>query len=131
MAKAKKVEYGIEITRPWSKAMYDHNDVVKEIVLDKIHDMWDKAYTEAEADFESYLEEDQIGLDFADSEWFQATQGMEDIQSAVTGYSFGSGFDIRGVAEEIMNELECIAYYRLKEIVEELEIELVEGFIGL
>ena len=131
MAKAKKVEYGIEITKPWSKAMYDHNDVVKDIVLDKIHDMWDKAYAEAEADFESYLEEDQIGLDFADSEFTNANQEMKDIQSAVTMYKFGSGFDIRRVEEEIMDELECIAYYRLKEIVEELEIELVEGFIGL
>ena len=26
MAKAKKVEFGIEITKPWSKEMYAHND---------------------------------------------------------------------------------------------------------
>ena len=131
MAKAKKVEYGIEITKPWSKEMYNHNDKVADEVRDEVWERWAAAYKEAEAEFKSYLEEDQIGLEFADSEFTNANQEMKDIQSAVTMYRFGSGFDIRRVEEEIMNELECIAYYRLKEIVEELEIELVEGFIGL
>ena len=33
MAKAKKVEFGIEITKPWSKEMYAHNDEVQELSL--------------------------------------------------------------------------------------------------
>ena len=28
--KQPKVEYGIEITKPWSKEMYDHNDKISE-----------------------------------------------------------------------------------------------------
>ena len=33
MSKAKKspkIQYGIEITKPWSREMYDHNDIVSE-----------------------------------------------------------------------------------------------------
>ena len=34
MRKKKKpiVKYGIEVTKPWSKQMYDHNDMVAEKV---------------------------------------------------------------------------------------------------
>ena len=30
MKKVKKIQYGIEIVKPWSKAMYNHNEQVSE-----------------------------------------------------------------------------------------------------
>ena len=40
MKKEAKVEFGITITKPWSKAMYDHNDAVAEAVKVNVHEMW-------------------------------------------------------------------------------------------
>ena len=48
MAKVKKVEFGIEITKPWSKEMYAHNEEVEETLRERIVEMWDEAYAEAE-----------------------------------------------------------------------------------
>jgi hypothetical protein len=36
MKKAAKVEYGIEIVKPWSSAMYDHNDAVADVVREQL-----------------------------------------------------------------------------------------------
>ena len=34
--KVREVKYGIEITKPWSKEMYDHNDKVSDEVKQNI-----------------------------------------------------------------------------------------------
>ena len=34
--KQNEVKYGIEITKPWSKEMYDHNDKISEVVKTNI-----------------------------------------------------------------------------------------------
>jgi hypothetical protein len=39
--KSPKVQYGIEITKPWSKEMYDHNDIVSEEMKKNIIKKWD------------------------------------------------------------------------------------------
>jgi hypothetical protein len=46
--KEPKYEYGIEITKPWSKEMYDHNDKVLEIAKQNVQAALDKAYAENE-----------------------------------------------------------------------------------
>ena len=40
MKKEKRVEFGIEIVKPWSREMYDHNDEVAEVVKAKVHALW-------------------------------------------------------------------------------------------
>ena len=45
MARAKKpneVKYGIEITKPHSQEMYDHNDMVSAEMKANILDKWDR-----------------------------------------------------------------------------------------
>ena len=132
MAKVQKVEYGIDIVKPWSKEMYAHNDKVQEIVIDIIESMWTEAMDEAQAEFEEYLEEDQQGLDVGDCEWqvYGAEQELSKIQSAVTCYGFGMGYTLNDVEDEVMKELHNAAYWRLNEMVDELDIELEEGFVG-
>ena len=46
--KQPKYEYGIEITKPWSQEMYDHNDKVLEIAKQNIQESLDAAYAELE-----------------------------------------------------------------------------------
>ena len=120
MAKKKKekvFQHGIEITKPWSKEMYAHNDKVATEVRDEIWERWAKAVLDANIDKEDAWE-------------YAATEEMEDIQTAVTCYGFGSGFTIGAVEDEVVNEMENLPYYRLNEVVEDLEIELEVGFVG-
>ena len=67
----------------------------------------------------------------SDTEWVVlATKEMKEIQNAITCYGFGYGYDVAEVAERVMQELEDAPYFRLKEIAEDLEIELEKGFVG-
>ena len=131
MKKSPKIEYGIEIVKPWSKEMYNHNDKVADEVRGIIEQQWKDAYAEAEKDFEENLEEDQEGMLFSESPWENSNQTMMDIQKAVTVVGYGSGYDVKDVDCDVIDELEVAAYWRLKEIAEELDIELEKGFIGL
>ena len=125
------MKYGIKITKPWSKEMYAHNEEVKETVINEVRDRWEIAYQEAEQDFLDNLEEDQQGMLFEDSDWDNANQTMQEIQEAVTIVNFATGFEVKDVTEEVEDTLDDAPFYRLKEIAEELELELEEEFIGL
>lgn len=131
MKKAAKVEYGITITKPWSQAMYDHNDEVAEVVKAKVHAMWIEAYEELEEFVSAYDDDcDEDEISFQDIDWDFATEKMVEIQTAVTCYGFGSGYTIGKVADTVGRELEDAPYYRLKDIAEELGLELEKGFVG-
>ena len=119
MKKAKKIQYGIEIVKPWSKAMYDHNDQVAEAVKVKVFEMWTRACSTESEEFAS------------DMDWLdEATPEMLKVQKAVLCYSFGPGFDVAEVARRVEEEIEDAPYYRLKDIAEELELDLKVGFVG-
>ena len=122
MKKEKKVVYGIEITKPWSSEMYAHNEQVADIVRNEVEARWIVELMKfQEATGESFM---------SDVEWIEAPEALKDIQTAVTCYGFGYGYDVAAVAEIVMQELEDAPTYRLKEIAEELEIELEKGFVG-
>ena len=125
------MKYGIKVVKPWSKEMYDHNEEVKETVVNEVRDRWEIAYQEAEKDFLDNLEGDQQGMLFEDSDWLNANQTMQEIQEAVTIINYASGFEVKDVTEEVEDTLDDAPFYRLKEIAEELELELEEEFIGL
>ena len=126
MKKEAKVEYGITITKPWSKEMYDHNDEVAEVVRAKVLEMWNEAFKAAEVEF---VDEDELGNEFTDMYWEAANEEMVKIQKAITYYSF-TNQNITEVAEEVVTTLENMPTFQLRELVEELEIELEKGFIG-
>ena len=135
MVKEKKVEFGIEITKPWSKEMYVHNDELADDLKEWILDMWDEAYTLSKESYDDFLEDDQEGLDFGDSDPHNFNETMINICEAVTYYNFGGGYTVDDIADEVEKELMTAAFWRLKEIAEELEIDMVEefgaGFVGL
>ena len=126
MKKEAKVEFGIEITKPWSKEMYAHNDALAKVVKAKVCAMWAAAYAAAESEFAEF---DELGNEFIDMQWESASSEMVAIQEAITLYSF-SNQSIGEVVEEIEITLEDMPGYQLKELVEELDIKLDTGFIG-
>jgi hypothetical protein len=131
MKREKKVEFGITITKPWSKEMYEHNDAVAEVVKAKVLEMWKEAYDELEEFVDFYddeCDEDEISLQ--DIDWDFATEKMVEIQKVVTCYGFGSGYTVGQVAEQIESEIEDAPLYRLKDIAEELGLHLEKGFVG-
>ena len=130
MKKVKEVN-GIAIVRPWSTEMYDHNDKLADQVRTIVTRMWEHAYAESQVEFEADLEEDQVGLEFGDHDWFNANETMVELSKAVTVTGYGSGFNVYDVEQDFERDLESAAYYRLKEIAEDLELELTSEFIGL
>jgi len=126
MKKEAKVEFGIEIVKPWSTAMYDHNETLAEVVKNEVARMWEEACKKAEAEF---VDEDDLGNEFADMQWDGASSEMVEIQKAITYYSY-SNQSIGEVAEEVETALEDMPLYQLKELVEELDIKLDTGFVG-
>jgi len=123
MKKEKKVVYGIEIVKPWSQAMYDHNDEVAEVVRFKVKELLDAALCNFLEDFD--LTEDALALP-----WDEASGDLVDIQTAVTCYGFGSGYTVERVIGQVERELEDAPLYRLKDIAEELGLHLEKGFVG-
>jgi hypothetical protein len=122
MKKEAKVEFGIVITKPWSSEMYDHNEQVADVVRNEVEARWIVELMKFQADAgESFM---------SDVEWIEVPETLRDIQRAITCYGFGYGYDVAAVAERVMQELEDAPTYRLKEIAEELEIELEKGFVG-
>ena len=122
MKKAKRVEFGIEIVKPWSKAMYDHNDVVAEAVKVKVSEMWISACSKIESEDEEFA---------SNTDWsYASTTEMIKIQKAITCYGFGSGYDVAEVSRRVEEELLDAPLYRLKEIAEDLELDLNPGFVG-
>jgi len=128
MKKEAKVEYGIQIVKPWSKAMYDHNEEVADVVCKLVLVLWFDALDAAELELEA---EDDEFTEISELDWLSnATPDMLKIQTAITCYGFGYGYTIDSVADIIERDLYETPLYRLKEIAEDLELELEKGFIG-
>ena len=123
MTKAKKVEFGITITKPWSKKMYAHNELVADVVRNEVEARWIAALMEFQKEFDGNDE-------MLECEFTNASDELKRIQKAITCYGFGFGYDVSQVAERVMQELEDAPLYRLKDIAEELGLELEKGFVG-
>jgi len=123
MKKAKEIKYGIVITKPWSKEMYDHNEAVANVVRFEVKALLDAAVCSFSEDFDC--------IDNAlELEWDEASRDLVDIQTAVTCYGFGSGYTIEEVLDRVEEELEMAPLYRLKEMAEDLNLQLEKEIIG-
>ena len=123
MKKAKKVEFGITITKPWSKEMYAHNELVADVVRNEVEARWIAALMEFQKEFDGNDE-------MLECEFTNASDELKRIQKAITCYGFGFGYDVSQVAESVMQELDDAPLYRLKDIAEELGLHLEKGFVG-
>ena len=128
-------KYGIEITKPWSKEMYAHNDKVLAEVKHLVECKWTKAYHDSENDYESHAgwsdQDNDDYPEFMDSDWDNANATMLDIQEAITMTAYGSGFTVYDVEKDVHQELNVMPYWRAKEVAEDLSLNLDKEFIGL
>ena len=113
MKKAPKQEYGIDIVKPWSQAMYDHNDEVAEQVRDILNNMLQEFRDKLDPEEESMQKDD-----------------LQNFGSRVVGYGGWLGFENERIMDEIEMEIDNAPYYRLQEIVADLGIKLEKGFVG-
>ena len=130
MARAKKTpifEYGIEITKPHSKQMYDHNNHVANImhinILNVATDIWNSIMDRersdiSQTDWSVYKNEKFNGFSGAYVKVPEFT--YEKFQRAICYSSFGSGFTVLDVHNEIKKELEHAENWRMHELYQEM-----------
>ena len=94
MAKKKEIKYGIEITKPFSNEMYDHNDAIaldmKRNILSEIH----LSYSQANGDAASF----DGGTDAGEKR-------LRKIGSAIEGSGYGEGYELDEIKDNIINSL--------------------------
>ena len=104
MARSKKpnqFKYGIEITKPHSQEMYDHNDMVAAEMKKNIIQKWEALIYGIDKDLDwSEIEEDT---------------SIVKLQKLVCFSGYGDGYTIRDVDEEFRNELDMMQNYAIHE----------------
>jgi hypothetical protein len=118
MAKPKKtygVKYGIVITKPWNKQMYEHNDKVSVEMKHNIFDALSKVYDDA--------------LQYEDD------TELKKVARQICYYGHGDGFEPDGIFEDAESELDNMPNYQLHEVYADMEKdklvpELEEYLIG-
>ena len=98
MKKKNEIKYGIEITKPHSKDMYSHNDMVAKEMKFNIRDAW----------------ANEVIKFNATDEW--PTEGkIVDIQKGVCAVGYGEGYTIEEVQKDFLQELDNMANWQLHE----------------
>ena len=112
MSKAKKSpknQYGIEITKPWSKEMYDHNDMVSEEMKKNIIQKWEALIYEIDPETDWIM--------------FEAESSISKLQRGICYSGFGSGYTLEEVDREFRDEVENMPNYMLHESYSYLAFE--------
>ncbi len=98
--KAPTFQYGIEITKPFSKTMYAHNDHVATEMKFNIRNAW----------------ADQLIKFNGSDDWPTGTSDtIVLLQSYVCAVGYGEGFTIDQVSKDFLQELDNIANWQLHE----------------
>lgn len=83
------MNYGIEITKPWSKEMYDHNDMVSQLMKLEII----KSIVKYQNDFDK----------------------LNELMVLCGGIKYGDSYDIEELKEDCLNEVDNVQNYWLNE----------------
>jgi len=94
--------YGIEITKPYSKEMYDHNDMVAEEMKTNILNKWEALISNIDKD----LEWEDV---------FSDNSSIVKLQKLVCFSGYGSGYTVGDVDKEFRRELEMMQNYSIHE----------------
>ena len=122
MSKAKKspeIKYGIEITKPWSKEMYDHNDKVASEMKANLMHHWNLLVDRLLKNSDYYS---------LDTEWNERLINDDcpeliKLQRAVCYSGFGGGYTVQDVCNEFSRELDTMQNYQLHEEYSYLSFE--------
>ena len=109
--------YGIEITKPFSKEMYDHNDMVAKEMKSNILKAWESALDEL---FNGYSKQT-----YMESDWnfIKEDTKLVKLQKGICYSGFGDGFTIGDVDKEFRSEVENMPNYQLHESYSYLAFE--------
>jgi len=103
-------KYGIEITRPWNKEMYDHNDKVADLMKAELRLALKKSYKQ---------ENEEL---------------LREIASVIDSCGYGIGFDMEDIYNDALKNLDMVQNYWLNEeypygvkkgIVPSVELEFI------
>ena len=103
-------KYGIQITKPWSNEMYEHNDKVAQQM---------KA---------------ELLIQLKNSKTNDDEPKLREISKLICAYGFGDGFDFNDIYERTITELDNIQNYWLNDefsdgvsagIVNDVELEFI------
>ena len=83
------MNYGIKITKPWSKEMYDHNDMVSEVMKSEIINQ---------------IKKNQNNYD-----------KLNELMVLSGGIKYGDGYSIEELFEDCLNEVDNVQNYWLNE----------------
>ena len=118
--KAVETKYGIEITKPHSKAMYDHNDRVALEMKQIIIDIWARGSESISNHASNWNDVKTLGPTF------NGKTRLETIQKAVLFHGYGEGYMFAEVARDVFDEIENAANWRMHEMYQELhELNMV------
>ena len=103
-------KYGIEITRPWNKEMYDHNEKVADLMKAELRLALSKALR---------TENEQL---------------LRDVASVIDPCGYGMGFEVEDIYNDALKNLDMVQNYWLNEeypygvkkgIVPSVELEFI------
>ena len=116
----KKIEskYGIEITKPWSKEMYDHNEKVAEEMKNALLTRWISLIAKLEED-DRYL----MDRDWNEDDLKSECPELVKLQRAVCWSGFGDGYSVQDVCDEFERELDTMQKHQLHEEYSYLSFE--------
>lgn len=95
--KQPKFEYGIEITKPWSIQMYDHNETLGEKLRIELMETLDKIV--------KYQDEGEL----------------RKFSKAICIHTFGEGYSVDDIIKETQKDIETIPNFQLNEDFDYLE----------
>ena len=110
MKKPLNTKYGIQITKPWSNEMYDHNDKVADLMKAELKLALNRAMKTEDEDL------------------------LRKVSSVVCPTGYGSGYEFEDIYNETLRELENVQNFWLNEeypygvskgIVPEVKLEFI------
>ena len=132
MTKINNMKYGIEITKPFSKEMYDHNDQVADKMKKNILNAWKNELSKVK----EYHDVNALVEEWDEELLKEHAPELVQLQRGVCYSGYGMGYTIDMVNEEFIKELDTMANWQLHEeydylvqenLVSELEVQMV-GF---
>ena len=117
--KSKNIKYlfGVEITKPFSKEMYSHNDKIAEKMKANILHAWTQMIKRCIQDDEYFMDrewnEDEIKS--PKSKGGYGFPELVGLQKGVCYSGYGGGYSIQDVCDEFESELDTMANWQLHE----------------
>ena len=101
MAKKVKTQHGIEITKPFSREMYAHNDKVADEMKKNLLTKWEALIYEIDPE--------------TDWEKFGDDESVVKLQKGICYSGFGGGYTLGDVDEEVKKEIDMMQNWQLHE----------------